>query len=319
MSSLLEVIITFVAAMLILALIAQSVQELIKVTFAVKGATARHALEKLVGEAARARGLLRGDGQQLTQAIVTRLGNLGQHGVRPRSLRLDTLSAPLLGELIRSIEPAEVASLKGLSREQADLRLDELAATAVRWFPLAMDPVSDRYRRRMRGLALLSAAVVVIGLNADAMTILQKARHDPGFRERIQRTALELDSLDQRALTAASDTAAGPAARAAADSARKLQAALLSADDPLFGGGDRRPTEPLWWAGILASTLLVSLGAPFWHDALESLFGFKNRLRAEAERVKAAALPMVATVRTTEEPGAVTETKVTAKPVNELK
>jgi hypothetical protein len=30
-------------------------------------------------------------------------------------------------------------------------------------------------------------------------------------------------------------------------------------------------------------TLLLSLGAPFWHDALESLFGVKELIRGKAE------------------------------------
>ncbi|MGH7498108.1 MAG: hypothetical protein ACREL3_04580 [Gemmatimonadales bacterium] len=282
MTSLLEMLITFIAAMLILALIAQSVQEIVKVIFAVKGFTAQRALEDLVTESAQAQGLLRGDGTQVVESVVRRLANLGQDGVRPKSLRLDTLSAPLLGELIRSIAPAAVSSLKGLSPEQASSRLDDLATRAVSWFPLAMEPVGERYRRRMRGLALISAAIVVVTLNANALTILQQARQDPAFRERVQATALRLDSLDQRA----------------PDSLRTAEAALLSSDQVLFGGGKRHPEQFRWWVGILASILLVSLGAPFWHDALEALFGMKNRIRAEAEKARS---------------------EVTAKQVSELK
>jgi hypothetical protein len=60
--------------------------------------------------------------------------------------------------------------------------------------------------------------------------------------------------------------------------------------------GDRRPGDPLWWVGIVLSTLLVSLGAPFWHDLLEALFGLKNRVRAQAEKVTAET-PPIAEVR----------------------
>jgi hypothetical protein len=337
MTSLLEVLITFVSAMLILALVAQSVQEVIKVIFAIKAATARRALEGLLAEAAQAEGLLRGDGTQVVDAIVKRLSNLGQNGVRPGALRLDTLNAPLLGELICSLEPEAVASLKGLSGDMAVKKLEKLAGRAMRWFPLAMDPVDERYRRRMRALSLLSAAIVVVSLKADAFGIIEKARHDPAFRARIQLMALQADSLDQRRraeavtiaaadsvahqdTTGAGATAAKPRPQPVADSAHAAFLALLKPDsEPLFGGTWPLPGHRLsWFIGIAASVLLVSLGAPFWHDALETLFGVKNRIRAQAEKVKSEALPTVETVRTRENAGGQKETKVTTKPVPEL-
>ena len=336
MMSLLEVLITFVSAMLILALIAQSVQEVIKVIFAIKGATARRALEGLVREAAKKEGLLPGDGTQVVEAIVKRLSNLGQNGVRPGKLRLDTLNAPLLCELISSLEKESVASLQGLDKREAEKKLQEVGQCAARWFPLAMDPVDDRYRRRMRGLSLFSAALVVLSLNADAFSIMEKARHDPAFRARVQLMALRADSLAERARaeavtiaagdTTARDTArdagakAEPQARPVADSARAAFLALLTPDSqPLFGGKRPEPGHRLQWLiGIFASILLVSLGAPFWHDALEALFGVKNRIKAQAEKTKSEALPMEETTRTRDVAGVKSESKVTTAQVPEL-
>jgi hypothetical protein len=287
MTSLLEMLITFVGVMLILALIAQSVQELIKATFAVKGFTARHALEKLITEAARAQGLMQADGQEIAQAVTQRLIQLGQDGVRRGALRLDTLSAPLLGQLITSIEPEAVGSLRGIGGDQAERRLGGVAAQAVAWFPLAMDPVDERYRRRMRGFALLSSALVVLALNADALAILRRARDDPQFRQRVQATAASLDSLSQRARAEATrDTVAGTPQHVVQDSARSALTRVVSpANTDLVLGTpkDWQYADYRWWIGILASILLVSLGAPFWHDAFEALFGLKNRIRAEAE------------------------------------
>jgi hypothetical protein len=36
--------------------------------------------------------------------------------------------------------------------------------------------------------------------------------------------------------------------------------------------------------GWLVMTMLLSLGAPFWHDALQSLFGVKNLLQKKNEQ-----------------------------------
>jgi hypothetical protein len=47
--------------------------------------------------------------------------------------------------------------------------------------------------------------------------------------------------------------------------------------------------EPGWVIGLILKTLLgwfimtmlLSVGAPFWQDVLESLFGLKNKLRKQ--------------------------------------
>ena len=54
------------------------------------------------------------------------------------------------------------------------------------------------------------------------------------------------------------------------------------------------PIDGWWWvrrgndfktlAGWLVMTMLLSLGAPFWHDALQSLFGVKNLLQKKNEQ-----------------------------------
>lgn len=40
------------------------------------------------------------------------------------------------------------------------------------------------------------------------------------------------------------------------------------------------------FAGWLLMAALLSLGAPFWHDTLESLFGLKNFLRQKSNTKK---------------------------------
>ena len=47
---------------------------------------------------------------------------------------------------------------------------------------------------------------------------------------------------------------------------------------------DRRAGDLRRLFGWLVMALLLSLGAPFWHDALESLFGVKNLLRRRTEQ-----------------------------------
>jgi hypothetical protein len=330
MESLLTTLLTLVAVMLVLALAAQSIQEIIKAMFTIKGQTARRALKGLITESARAEGQ-HASAADILKSVEDRLRSLGQNGVRAGALRLDALNKTLLADLIRSADPSRISGLSGPANGDAKEQLEAIADRATIWYPLAMEPVDDRYRRRMRGYALLSSAIVVFGLNADAWTVFQKARTDKVFQAGVAADVAKLDSLYRRAQQAgavggdsakvsatkttrpapkrrADSTARGKAsvpdrssaATRPADSAAKRSARdttapgdalnrelalLLQTDRYVFGKpGAFRWGDPVWWVGMVASVLLVSLGAPFWHDALEALFGLKNRIKAQAKR-----------------------------------
>ena len=294
MTSLLEVGLTLIGIVLILALAAESLQELLKAAFALKGHATLQAVERLVKEAAVTENQPETDAEEIVKAIRARLRALGQPGIRPRAVRLDAISVDKLAELIQSVSPDDVTSLRKLDKDAARERLHRIATRAAVWYPLAISPVDDRYRRRMRGYALLSSAVVVLAVNADAFQILQRARQDAQFRERVNSAVQSLDSLRQAravtsatadSITAAPDTAVAGGA-APSDSAGAVLARALS-DDFLFNGfGGWRPKSYTWWIGILLSIALVSLGAPFWHDMLEALFGLKSRLRAQVRNLE---------------------------------
>jgi hypothetical protein len=299
MLSLLETLITFIGVMLVLALAAQSIQELIKIIFALKGQAALRGLRGLINEAVKSQGLIN-SAEDIYQSIVRRLQGLGQNGVRSSALRLDALTASQLADLLEHLNPAEVADLKTAQPKTAQAALSELAQRAKDWFPLAMDPVADRYRRRMRGVAFVSSAVVVLALNADALVIFRQARDDDQFRQRVGVATAELGGLHQRVRDLGGRCVKGDSAGACEELRPVLDSldtrALAVATDTTFLAGitgPRRPKEFQWWLGILLSTLLVSLGAPFWHDALETLFGVKNRVRAETKKMEETTPPLV--------------------------
>jgi len=134
MASLLEVVIAFVAVMLVLALAAQSLQEVIKIMVAVKSQTAVRALRGLVLEAAKASKLLESDGDAIFKTVVERLQGLGQNGVRKTALRLDTLSAEKLASLIETSTPVAGSSLEPTVGAKSDDRLKDVAKKVIDWF-----------------------------------------------------------------------------------------------------------------------------------------------------------------------------------------
>lgn len=307
MLSLLETLLAFVGVMLVLALAAQSLQELIKAMFALKGQAALHGLEGLIHESVRSTGLNQ-SGDDLVKAVVRRLQGLGQNGVRPSALRLDTLTAAQLKDLLLHVDPRDVPDLRTSNPDIGAGILKVIADRASDWFPLAMEPVADRYRRRMRGVSLATSAAIVLALNADALTIFRKAQTDDQFRQRVSVATAGLTGPYQRMKDLGNTcTATGAGAAVGRDSAcTALKGAIDSLDKSALGAvadtallagvtGPRRPKDPNWWIGILMSTLLVSLGAPFWHDALETLFGVKNRVQAQAKKEEATTPPTVTT------------------------
>jgi hypothetical protein len=293
MAPLLEVVLTFAATMLVLALAAQSLQDIVKFTFAIKAWTRLTALRRLVRESASAAGLGESDGDDIAKAVLARLGKLSQRGFFQKNVRLDVLDKQQLMELVRAVNPQQVSALRPLVRDVGLQRLGDVAHEIEKWFELAMEPVTERYRRRMRLGAILSAAVVVALVNASAFDLLKRARTDPRFRAAAQQQAAAFwtaDSvarvLEDSARRRGTAAAAGldSAVRAAAGRRQTLAVAVVQhGDSSLFLGYPKHFKPSFSWAfGMLIATLLVSLGAPLWHDVLEGVLGWKNRIRGQA-------------------------------------
>jgi len=131
MSSLLQVLLSLVGTALVLALAAQSLQEILKVMFALKGRARLQAIEGLLRESGKASGLSRAETDKIFDDIVERLRGLAQDGVRKDKVRLDWITPEKLRSLIQSAtnDPAVSSKLK------------QLADRATEWFDLSMAPV----------------------------------------------------------------------------------------------------------------------------------------------------------------------------------
>jgi hypothetical protein len=362
MDSLLATIVAFVGVILVLALAAQSVQEILKTVFVIRGRTMLRSLRGLIGEAVRAERQWPVDAETLFDEVVRRLEALGQNGFRAGKIRLDVLRAQDVADLVKAVECQKVPGLP-VEEDEAQSVLDRIADRTSDWYTISMQPVDDRYRRRMRVLALASAAIVVLPLNVEAPRLFRAARTDATFRARVEEVVSHLDSTltavatervaapeepavggagadtsspgtpasgpggaaaDTGIAAAAADTgsrqfpadtldsgadaadsatvpgAVGPGAAAdstggagaqQADSTAAVATALrdlVEAGDVFGSPADWRPGDAGWWLGILLSILLVGLGAPFWHDVLESVFDLKGRIRAQTAVTKAA-------------------------------
>ncbi len=297
MASLLEVIITFVGAMMVLALAAQSLQEVVKSSVAIKSGARLTAVKRLIMESTLAAALQKEDGEDIIKRVIERLGNLGQPGVLKRNLRLDVVDADKLKQMIASVEPSAVRGLQGGDTAHGRAQLAKVADQAAQWFELSVNPVSNRHERRMKLGAILAGAVIVLAVNADAFWIMDHARNDPAFRSAV---ATRVDSLsaDARIVQALDDTLARDttasdslhesltARRDSAVARRNARALAAVSGGGLFPGYTGWTFNWKWLLGILISVLLVGLGAPFWHDLLSSVMGIKQRVQARAKEAE---------------------------------
>ena len=108
MGSILEALLTFVGVILLLALAAQGLQELMKAGFGLKGFTRLAALQGLVGEAVAAKGLGSETAVDIVDNVMGRLRGLGQKGVRSKAVRLDHVKPDDLVDLIKLVSPSEI-------------------------------------------------------------------------------------------------------------------------------------------------------------------------------------------------------------------
>jgi hypothetical protein len=158
------------------------------------------------------------------------------------------------------------------------------------WFNLSQAPVSERYRRRMQLAAFVSGLATVLTVYGDTFRLVKVIRSDSTFRATMiadgQRTytadstfAILADSIASLISDSTRRSEAAtllPMMNRAQQLRDSLVAAPLSASNSFLGYPPDFKPNLSWVVGIAISTLLVGLGAPFWHDVLEAAFGLKR-------------------------------------------
>ncbi len=126
------------------------------------------------------------------------------------------------------------------------------------WFDDMADRVSGWYKRRAQMILIILAAATACGLNADTIAIANALWDAPLARQRVVVAAQDL-------------LATGANANTEAD-VHKISEQLGELDIPLGWSGATWPGLGMGLlsklCGILLTVLAVSLGAPFWFDAL---------------------------------------------------
>jgi hypothetical protein len=164
---------------------------------------------------------------------------------------------------------------------------------AERWYDDQMERVSGWYRRRVQWWIFLWALVVAFALNADTFRIANVLWTQPSVRSALVNQASAAVAGTQGPTSATGTTGTGPTGPTGAAGAQPCGPScavqkLRSLPVPLGWHFTNRATDPqgfpLWRTydffakliGLLLTTFALSLGAPFWFDALSKIARLRN-------------------------------------------
>ncbi|HEX8653047.1 MAG TPA: hypothetical protein VF708_19680 [Pyrinomonadaceae bacterium] len=247
-----------------------------------------------------------GPGKALTSATLLQDIN------KLRTIRLDDIS-DLISEAQKAVEeqlaraaqdPHGDAAAAALTKGADTLRIiargvarfdravDQLLAGLTRaetWFDTVMQSFEERYARSMKTWGVVISLAVVILLNANFFDVYKNIAGNDTLRGNLLQMRDDLSKRYEDSLAKGDQAAAQSIKQWYQETAKDV-----SSNANLYTGLGFNPiwqSKPNFTAGGISHSLLgwiimallLSVGAPFWQDALESLFGLKNVLRKQSD------------------------------------
>jgi hypothetical protein len=262
------------------------------------------------------------DGTQVKPKVLfadlLRLGQLDFHGLLNLLTEAQAAIAKETEIATAAGNTGEVAALQKLSGEFAEVAkligdLSQKFVDAVSplrnkieqvelWFDTVTQSFDERYARHMRTVSIVISIVVVIVLNANFFQVYKSLSTNEVQRKLIVDQG---PKIIERSKSQAPPTSTPPNLQAALQQSREEIETLsntyqgfgftplsLQQVQSFVSSLSPKQTWDQWWGsrknnvvtliGWAIMVMLLSAGAPFWQDALESLFGIKNLLRQKS-------------------------------------
>ena len=253
-------------------------------------------------------------------ADLLRLGKIDVHGLLNLLTEAQAAIAKETEIATAAGNTGEVAALQKLSGEFAKVAkligdLSQKFVDAVSplrnkiqqvelWFDTVTQSFDERYARHMRTASIVISIFVVIVLNANFFDVYKNLSSNEVQRNLIVDKGPEI--LERSRAQAQASPTPTPANIQEALQQSRAEIEILSNTYQGFGftplsirqlksfAWSLSPNQPFeqWWQsrkdnvvtliGWAIMVMLLSAGAPFWQDALESLFGIKNLLRQKS-------------------------------------
>jgi hypothetical protein len=275
-SEILEVAIGMGFLYLLLGLVCSAITEGIARAFAMRSGTLRTGIRNLLADP-EGKGLAKDFYDQPLIKGLYRQGwfdrRIGRAG-KPSYISPHIFSLALLDTLVPTESTAESRTLTAVRGKVAQIQNDDLRRALLvcmddaedlegakvnveRWFEDAMERVTGWYKRKMQLIILGVAAAISVALNVDSFDVANALWNDAALRDSVVAAAqrdtsqpldVDLDVIEQR---------------------------LGELGLPL--GWRTAPESLAAWsakvAGLLFTTIALSLGAPFWFDLVNRFVG----------------------------------------------
>lgn len=162
----------------------------------------------------------------------------------------------------------------------------ESVRTAIEsWFNASMVRVGGWYKRRTQIILFVVALLAASTLNIDTVRIVDRLMTDPSVRSSLVATAQEYARTGlspPEPAASNSQRAGGPVQERVARVEDNLSR-LKNLGVPIGWSGEETPKSNYYWflkfAGILASALAATLGAPFWFDILNRFVDIRSTIK----------------------------------------
>ena len=156
-------------------------------------------------------------------------------------------------------------------------------------FDQAIDRVSSRFTASTRAITFVAAILVAAALQVDTIGLVNRLSADDKLRDAFVARAASAQTAAAAGNVQAADAGvpeAAPIAAAPTGEAIDLQYMAFLADNGLLTAARTRSQWIKRWGqinfvGVLITSLLLSLGAPFWYNALSRLLQLRSVLAAK--------------------------------------
>lgn len=151
------------------------------------------------------------------------------------------------------------------------------------WFDQTIDRVADRFTNSARIITFVGSFAVALVLQLDTAALVNRLSADPALRQALVQEAVKLNN-QAAPQPAAAQPPAGATPPALIDKERMDNLQTLAKFDVIEIPSSVSDWGSRWtgdnWAmkllGIILTAMLLSLGAPFWYNALKKLIRLRS-------------------------------------------
>jgi hypothetical protein len=186
----------------------------------------------------------------------------------------DTLPSPLASRL-HGLADTVVSGVSGV-----EARIDT-------WFDSAMNRVSQRFALNVRAWTAALAVLVAFGMHFDAIDLYNKVSADKAMRDELVKLSTSLGADAQ-----SNPQDVNQLAVRARELRERFAVAQVQLSFPTRAGHMQRFAETgtvPGMLGILIGAALLSLGSPFWFNALKGLTSLKTTVASAIDQEKQSA------------------------------